>query len=175
MASAQTRAIFLEGDITHVMRAIFNAPMSANQFEQTLGRGLLSCERRNEIDHLSSRLSSFADGDSAGELSDLCHTRPVLLEILVESSSDLERANFFASSLQVDGAGLFKRCQRISKVGDQMLLQSGLIAFDHQDGVPMQCLDTLEKGRMGMQGISRINPPSYRQEWKEGQNPQGPT
>ena len=33
MARAKARAIFQKGDITHVMRTIFNAPMSPNQFK----------------------------------------------------------------------------------------------------------------------------------------------
>jgi hypothetical protein len=33
IAGAKAGAIFQKGDITHVMRPIFNAPVSAHQFE----------------------------------------------------------------------------------------------------------------------------------------------
>ena len=41
ISGAKARAIFQKGDVTDVMRAVFNAPMSANQFKQALGAGLL--------------------------------------------------------------------------------------------------------------------------------------
>src|SRR6266480_4150765 len=81
MACAKAGAIFQKGDITHIMRTIFNAPMSPNQFEESLGAGLLPCKGGDEIDDLNACLASLFGGDGASELSHLGYSRPVLLQI----------------------------------------------------------------------------------------------
>src|SRR5260370_12006976 len=53
-ASAQAGAIFPEGDITHIMQSIFDAPMPARQIEQTPRAGLDLGEIGDEVDHLPS-------------------------------------------------------------------------------------------------------------------------
>src|SRR6266699_1871989 len=50
-ASAQAGAIFSEGDITHIMQSIFDAPMPARQIEQTPRTGLDLGEVGDEVDH----------------------------------------------------------------------------------------------------------------------------
>ena len=42
MAGAQLRAILAKCDITHIMQAILNAPMSPDEFQQACRGGLLS-------------------------------------------------------------------------------------------------------------------------------------
>ena len=82
ISGAKARAIFQKGDVTHVMRPIFNAPMSPNQFKQALGGGLLARKGGDDVNHLNAGFASLFGGDRAGELSHLGHARPIWLQIV---------------------------------------------------------------------------------------------
>src|ERR1700752_280165 len=81
MARAKAGAIFKKGDITHVMRPVFNAPMSPNQFKQALGTSLLTRKGGNDVNDLKAGLASLFGGDRAGKSSHLGHSKPILLQI----------------------------------------------------------------------------------------------
>ncbi len=40
-----------------------------------------------------------------------------------------------ASTMPIKRLGLLERCMRISKIGSQIALQGGLVAFDHPEGI----------------------------------------
>src|SRR5579884_2373291 len=81
IAGAKPAAVFLEADIAHVMRAIFDSPMSSNQAEQALRRGLLWEEVSDEIDDLSRGFPLLGHG--ACHFGNLCDERPSGSEIAV--------------------------------------------------------------------------------------------
>ena len=137
MARAKAGAIFKKSDITHVMRPVFNAPMSPNQFKQALETSLLPRKGGDDVNHLKGGLASLFGGDSAGELSHLSHSRPISLQVVRKSASHFDVTDFLASTLQVRGLSFFKRGRWISKIGRQMLMEGRLVVFDHQHGVPL--------------------------------------
>ena len=82
ISGAKARAIFQKGDVTHVMRPIFNAPMSPNQFKQAVGTSLLPRKGGDDVNHLKAGLASLFGGDGAGEMSHLGHARPIVLQVV---------------------------------------------------------------------------------------------
>ena len=117
MARAKAGAIFKKSDITHVMRPVFNAPMSPNQFKQALETSLLPRKGGDDVNHLKGGLASLFGADGAGELSHLGDSRPILLQIIRKSRCDLDVTNFPASALQIDGLpALLDRLVRLTKL-----------------------------------------------------------
>jgi hypothetical protein len=74
VAGAETRTIFTKGDITHVMRRIFEAPVPASQVEQASGRSKAGREGGDEGDDVLSDL----DGHGAGHVGERAWFRSIL-------------------------------------------------------------------------------------------------
>jgi hypothetical protein len=58
LTSPQSRAILAKGDITHVVQAIFNAPMSTPQLQQSTRTGNLAGQVCDAVDDLLGDLAS---------------------------------------------------------------------------------------------------------------------
>lgn len=52
VASADLRAILIEGDVTHPVQTVFNLPLTAVELQQIGRRGFLFGEARHPVDHL---------------------------------------------------------------------------------------------------------------------------
>ena len=108
-------------------------------------------EGRDEIDDLRRGFARF--GHRAGKLGDLRDKGPARSEIGVHLGTDLEGTYLAASPTPIDGLGLQIVCLRVSKIGLQVGVEGGLIAFDGQEGLGLQCMDEAQKLGVRVQGI----------------------
>ena len=156
VAGAQAGAIFPKGDIAHIMAAILDAPMPAIELQQALGTGLGGSEGSDEIDHLGGRGAGF--GHAPDELRHLCDKGPASSEIGVHFGTDLDGAHFDASPSAVNGLGLQIAGLRIGKVGHQVRVERGLIAFDGQDRLSSQGMHEAHEFGVGMERVGGTDP-----------------
>src|SRR5437763_15763181 len=87
LTAAQARAVFPEGDIPHIMQAVFNTPMATVQLEEPTGRGQGGRQIGDEVDDLLSALASALDGDGARKLGHLLHQWPVRTQVVMGARS----------------------------------------------------------------------------------------
>ncbi len=107
-ASAQAGAIFSEGDITHIMQSIFDAPMPARQIEQTPRTGLDLGEVGDEVDHFLGRLAGLAHRHRARQVSHLTDQWPGGSQIVVHATADLNGSGLDPPPPPIDGAVALK-------------------------------------------------------------------
>jgi hypothetical protein len=82
----------------------------------------------DEEDHLDSRLSLFSAG--ASELGNMGDAGPISLQISTEFLTHLDHTMLDAPTMSIKGLSLLNLGMRISKIGSQIGLQRGLVAFD---------------------------------------------
>ncbi len=156
VASAQAGAIFSKADIAHIMGAVFDAPMASVEFQQACRTRLGGRKGGDEIDDLSRGVARFGHG--AGELGHLRQMRPGGRQIGIHLATGLDGAHLGASPSPVNGLGLQIAGVGIRKVGLQVGVERGLVAFDSQDGVGFQVMQEAEELGVGVQGIGRTDP-----------------
>jgi hypothetical protein len=159
IAGAQAGAVFPEGHIAYIMGTILDAPMPTVELQQTLWTGFAGSQSRDEIDQLSGRGVGF--GDHPGELGHLCDEGPARSEIGVHLGTNFDAAHFDASPSTVHRLGLQVAGLRVSKIGGQVRVKGGLIAFDGQDGLGPQRMHEAHEFSMRVQGIGSTHPPDY--------------
>jgi hypothetical protein len=77
VACTQPRTIVAEGDVADVVQAVLNAPVPADEREQSLGAGVGGGERGDEIAGLlAARALGRGGGDHASEVGDLGDVEP---------------------------------------------------------------------------------------------------
>src|SRR5438128_2495540 len=105
------------------MQAVLDTPMPPRQIQETAGTGLNGGEVGDEVDDLLSRLAGLADGHGAPQAGHLTHQRPAGSQIVVEATTDLDRAAFSPSPMPIEGAVLLKGrndCIGITERGGQI-------------------------------------------------------
>ena len=142
------------------MGAVLDAPMPTIEVQQALRAGFGGSEGGDEIDDLPGGFVGFDDG--ASELSDLRDKGPGRGKIGIHLGTDLDGA----SPSAVNRLGLQIACLRIGKIGCQVLVEGGLIAFDGQDGLGSQCMHEAQELGVGMQGIRRTHALPDGQHWQ---------
>jgi hypothetical protein len=75
VACADAGAIFGEGDITHIVQAVFNAKVATAQFQQMLGCRPSLWQDADEVNDFDSGFSLF--GASTGQFGDMSDSRPI--------------------------------------------------------------------------------------------------
>ena len=88
VAGAQAGTVFSKADITHIMGSGFDPPMPTIELQQALGTGLGGGEGGDEIHDLGSGFARLGHG--AGELSHLCHSRPISLQVVRKGRCHLD-------------------------------------------------------------------------------------
>ena len=91
-AGAQAGTVFAKGDIAHIMHTILNAPMTPRQIEEAARAGLDGSEVGDEIDHFLGGFARFAHGDRARQARHLTNQRPGGSQVVVQATTDLDRA-----------------------------------------------------------------------------------
>ena len=131
IARVETRAVFPEVYIAHIVESILDVPMTTVHLEQSLRGRLL---RRQVGDEVENFLGGFAlAGDSAGHLCHLLEMRPPDREVGGQLRADLDLAHFDAATVAIGRRSLHVSCQRIGKIGLQVRPQRGFILLDGQD------------------------------------------
>src|SRR5260370_29490714 len=82
VACAEAGAVFGKGDITHIVQAIFNAPVPTAQFQQMLRCRLSRWQNTDEVNDFNGGFSLF--GASTGQFVDISDSRPMSLKIATE-------------------------------------------------------------------------------------------
>src|SRR5258708_18639315 len=156
IAGSAAGAVFPEGDIAYILRAVLDAPMPAIEVQQALWTGLARSKSGDKIDHLAGSLAGFGHG--AGELSDLRDKGPARSEMGIHLGTHLDGAHLEASLSTVNSLRLQVARLRVRKIGRQVRVERGLIAFDGQDRLALQLMHQAHELDVGMQGISGTHP-----------------
>ena len=69
--------VFVQGDISRIVQAVFNAPVGAQHFQELGWRSLFSRQAGDAIDRFFPCFSGFREGNGSLELEDLLEERPV--------------------------------------------------------------------------------------------------
>jgi hypothetical protein len=99
----------------------------------------------DEIDDFDRSLVLF--GARARQLGTMGDSRPAGLKIGTHLRTDLDGAPFNSPALSIDRLGLLELSKRIGKVGSQIDLECGFVAFDHKERIHL--LRTQEVGDAG--------------------------
>lgn len=99
---ADAAAILVKRNIAHMMKPVFDRPMVAIEFEETLGAGFLRRQARNEI----GGLDAVAPLDMAMALDAHGLRRPRPAEIRRHFRTGCDFADFDPAMILVDGLGL---------------------------------------------------------------------
>lgn len=75
--AAHERLVFVEGDITHPMGAVLDAPVVANQVEEAVSGGTLGWQAGDTVDDLLAHLTGLDRDDLAVETEDLLRSGPI--------------------------------------------------------------------------------------------------
>lgn len=102
--------------------------MSTAQGQEGLGSICFRWQDGDEENHLDSRLSLFSAG--ASELGSMGDAGPISLQISTEFLTHLDHTMLDAPTMSIKGLSLLNLGMRISKIGSQIGLQRGLVAFD---------------------------------------------
>src|SRR5260221_3606790 len=95
------------------------------------------------------------------------HPRPVGLKIGTHFRTDPDGAPFDAPALSIYRLGLLELSIRISKVGSQIGLEGGLVAFDDQVRIGLLGTQKAAKPTVGVQSIKRADEYANRQSWDQ--------
>ncbi len=133
MPRANVRTVFGKGHITHRVEAIFDPPMSTAQRQEGVWPIRFRWQNGDEEDHLDRRLSLFRAGTS--ELGNMGNARPISLQISTKLLTHLDHTMLDAPTMPIKGLSMLKLGMRISKIGSQIGLQRGFVAFDDKKGI----------------------------------------
>jgi len=100
-ASADLRAVFVEGDVTNEVDAVFDLPVTPDILQQVCGRGLLLGEAGHPVDHLMATwFCSQVEGDTL-DAEDLFQVGEV--EVAVQLGAGPDPAGFDPAMTLVEG------------------------------------------------------------------------
>ena len=85
----QAGLIFMEGNITAIMKTVLNSPIPAHKTEQLIGRSLLRRQSRDAIHHFAGSTLLLFVPDDPLQAKGLLEPRP--LQIVIELRSDPNR------------------------------------------------------------------------------------
>ena len=105
----------------------------------------------DEIGHFDSGLPLL--GASAGELGNVGDTGPISLQIGTEFLADQDHTMLDAPTMSIERLVLLKVGMRISKIGSQIALECGLIAFDDKERIGVLGTEEVPELTVGMQRI----------------------
>src|SRR5437879_7014924 len=95
MTHSQLRMIFLQGSVSAIVQAVFNAPVLSNQFQEAFGSRRGGGQTRDPIRNLLLHFSQSIDALPL-HLEDLRETRPLGIMRQLATNSDL---SFFSPSM----------------------------------------------------------------------------
>src|SRR5260370_35422762 len=104
VACAEAGAVFGKGDITHIVQAIFNAPVPTAQFQQMLRCRLSRWQNTDEVNDFNGGVSLFCA--STGQFGDMSDSRPIDRQIGTESLTHSDHTLLCTTTLPIHGSGL---------------------------------------------------------------------
>lgn len=133
VACTDAGAIFGKGDITHIVQAVFNAPVPTAQFQQTLRCRPSRWQDAHEVNDFDGGFPLF--GARTGQFSGMSDARPIGLQIGTEFLTHSDHAVLHTTTMVIQGFGLLDLSMRISEIGSQIGLQCRFVAFDHKERI----------------------------------------
>jgi hypothetical protein len=102
--------------------------MSTAQYQEGVWPIGFRWQNGDEEDHLDRRLPFFGAGTR--ELGNMGDAGPISLQVSTELLTYLDRTMLDAPTMPIKSLSILKLGMRISKIGSQIGLQRGLVAFD---------------------------------------------
>lgn len=97
-------------------------------------------------------------GTSAPQLGNMSDPRPAGVKIGTHLRTDLDRAPFNSPALAIYRLRLLELSMRIGKVGSQIDLEGGFVAFDHKERICLLRTQELEDAGGGSAEHQRYRP-----------------
>lgn len=163
----QSGTIVSEGNITDVVRSVFNAPMLSDEGQEAWRIGLRRSQRGNQVYHLLARFASRANGDSSRPCSDVLNHWPTIQRGM-HIGADTDTARVDTPTMKITSRALHEGDTRISTRGRHIRRQRHLMVCDGKNGCATQSINALHKIVLGMKSVSGEDASRDRHTGQEG-------